>query len=218
MPLNGTLQDLSLPNLVQLQCGEQRPAEVRLVRRGREAILGFANGELVHARVGSRTGEEAIYELVGWEDAEFQVTYSITPLEQNLFTPWTALLLEGMRRLDETRAQRDPAYEALAQKLGQQRGLLAALVFSRTRLTDAAASDVQRLQDTEWIADISEQIQSIGTFLELGQFDEMVMTHAKGRLWIESLHETLVAGWLDNRATTESLKSIVRSQNMEQAE
>lgn len=215
MPLSGTLQDLSLPSLIQLQCGEQRPAEVRLTRRGREAILGFANGELIHARVGSRTGDEAIYELVGWDNAEFQVTYSISPLEQNVLTPWTALLLEGMRRLDETRAQRNPGYEALALQLGQQRGITAALVFSRTSLTDAATTELQRLQDTEWITDISERAQSVGNLLELGQFDELVAAHAKGKLWIEAFHETLVAGWLDSRAALETLRSIVQSQNGE---
>ncbi len=218
MPLNGTLQDLSLPSLIQLQCGEQRPAEVHLIRRGREAILGFANGELVHARIGSRTGEEAVYELVGWEDADFQVTYTISPLEQNVFTPWTALLLEGMRRLDETREQRNPAYGTLVQQLSQQRGLLAALVFCRNRLTDAAASEPQRLQDTEWIADVSERTQSIGNLLDLGQFNDLVLAHAKGKLWIESRNESLVAGWLDGRATVESLKSVVQAQNIEKAE
>ncbi len=218
MPLNGTLQDLSLPSLIQLQCGEQRPAEVRLIRRGREAILGFANGELVHARVGSRTGDDAIYELVGWEDAEFQVTYSISPLEQNVSTPWTALLLEGMRRLDETRAQRNPAYEALALQLGQQRGLLAALVFSRTSFTDAAAAGTPHHQDAEWIADMSEQAQAIGKLLELGQFGQMIAADAKGKLWIESENETLIAGWLDGRATVDSLRSIVQSQNSQKAE
>jgi hypothetical protein len=218
MPLSGTLQDLSLPSLIQLQCGEQRPAQVRLTRRGREAILGFANGELVHARVGSRTGDEAVFELVGWEDAEFQVTYTISPLEQNVITPWTALLLEGMRRLDETRAQRNPAYEALAQQLGQQRGLQAALVFCRTSLTDAAATETQRLQDAEWIADITERAQAIGNILELGQFNEIVKADAKEKLWIQALNETLVAGWLDGRATLESLRSIVQSQNSEKAE
>ncbi len=218
MPLSGTLRDLSLPSLIQLQCGEQRPAEVRLLRRGREAILGFANGELVHARVGSRAGDEAIYELVGWEDAEFQVNYSTSPLEQNVMTPWTALLLEGMRRLDESRDQRNPAYDALVQKLSQQRGLLAALVFSRASLTDAAATEPHRLDDAEWVTDISERAQSIGNLLELGRFDAMVAAHAKGKLWVQAMDETLVASWLDNRTTVESIKSIVQSQNKEKAE
>lgn len=218
MPLNGTLQDLSLPSLIQLQCGEQRPAQLQLVRRGREAILGFANGELIHASVGSRIGDEAVYELVGWEDAEFQVTYSISPLEQNVFTPWTALLLEGMRRLDETRAQRNPAYEALVQQLGQQHGLQAALVFCRTSLADAAATDTPRLQDADWIAEITERAQAIGNLLELGQFDEMVKADAKGKLWIHALDETLVGTWLDGRATVETLKPIVQSLNGKKAE
>ncbi len=218
MPLNGTLQDLSLPSLIQLQCGEQRPAEVHLLRRGREAVLGFANGELVHAHIGSRIGDEAIYELLGWEDAEFQVTYTVSPLEQNVSTPWTALLLEGMRRLDETRALRNPAYGALIQQLAEQRGLVAAVVFCRSRLTDAAATEPQRLQDAEWIADTSERAQSIGSLLGLGQFDDMIVDHAKGKLWVECQDETLIAIWLDARATIESVKSVVQSQNIEKSE
>ncbi len=218
MPLSGTLKDLSLPSLIQLQCGEQRPCQVHLVRRGREAVLGFANGELVHAHVGSRAGDQAIYELVGWEDAEFQVTYTIDPPEQNIFTPWTALLLEGMRLLDEARAQRSPAYEALAQQLAQQRGLLAAVVFDRTNFVNTVATEAQRQQDTEWIADVAEHIQSIGDLLELGQFKEMLSSHSKGKLWIESFDETLVAGWLDGRAAIESLRNLLQSQKSEKAD
>jgi hypothetical protein len=218
MPLSGTLRDLSLPSLIQLQCGEQRPAQVHLIRRGREAILGFANGELVHARVGSRTGEQAVYELVGWDDAEFQVTYTIDPPEQNISTPWTALLLEGMRLLDEAREQRNPAYEALLQQLAQQRGLAAALVFDRTNLLNTVTTDTQHQQDAEWVADIAERVQSIGSLLELGQFREMLSSHTKGKLWIESLDERLIAGWLDGRAAIESLRTIVQSQKSEKAE
>ncbi len=211
MPLNGTLQDLSLPNLIQLQCGEQRPAEVRLLRRGREAILGFANGELIHARIGSRAGDIAIYELVAWDDAEFQVTYSVSPLEQNVFTPWSALVLEGMRRLDEARAEQNPAYEALAQQLAQQRGVRAAILFGRTNPANAAASDPKRQQDAEWIADIAERAQSVGDLLGFAAFDEMVSTLSEGKLWIESLDEAVVASWLDGRSTVEPLKAIVQS-------
>ncbi len=209
MPLNGTLQDLSLPSLIQLQCGEQRPAEVRLIRRGREAVLGFANGELVHARVGSRTGEQAVYELVGWEDAAFEVVYTAGPLEQNVFTPWTALLLEGMRLLDEARAERNPAYETLAQELAQQRGVQAAVVLSRSNTIDIVATDEQHRQDGEWIAEITAVAQSVGDLLALGELSELLSTHAKGKLWVDATDDALVVGWLDGRAAFDPLRALV---------
>ncbi len=212
MPLKGTLQDLSLPSLIQLQCGEQRSAEVRLVRRGREAVLGFANGELVHARVGSRTGEPAVYELAGWEDAEFQVEYTVIPLEQNVFTPWTALLLEAMRLVDEARAQRNPAHETLAQELAKQRGVQAAVVSSRTNSIDVVATDPQHQQDAEWVADIAQAAQSVGDLLGLGDLSELLSTHAKGKLWVDSAEEAFVVGWLDARATLDPLRTLVESQ------
>lgn len=209
MPLTGTLQDLSLPSLIQLQCGEQRPAQVRLVRRGREGLLGFANGELTFARLGAKTGEPAIYEMIAWEDAEFFVNYNVDPLEQNVFTPWSALLLEAMRRLDEARAERNPAFEEIAMKLVGQRGVLAAVVCSQTNPLNAAATDPKRLQDTEWISELATQAQSIGDLLDLDQFEQMVSAHANEKIWIQVLEDAYIGGWLDTKATVEPLRALI---------
>src|SRR5574337_384817 len=130
MPLSGTLKDLSLANLVQLQCNEQHPARVRLVRRGREGTLFFANGELIHASVDNLTGEDAVYELLGWDDGEFHVIDDAAALPRNVNMAWNALLLEGLRRLDEARAERHAALEATLQGMKGREGLRAALMVT----------------------------------------------------------------------------------------
>ena len=111
MPLNGTLKDLSLPNLIQLQCSEQHPARVRLMRNGREGVLLFSDGDLVYAQVGVLRGNAAVYDLLAWEDGEFQVTNGVTTLPQrNIITPWSTLLVEGMRQLDEARVAQNATF------------------------------------------------------------------------------------------------------------
>ena len=80
MSLIGTLKDLSLFNLVQLHCCERQQAQVSLVRADCEGRLIFAGGELVFASVGSLAGEEAVHELLTWEDGDFRVDYEPAPV------------------------------------------------------------------------------------------------------------------------------------------
>lgn len=61
----------------------------------------FADGNVVHAELGSLVGEEAVYELLSWEDGPFELKMDISTSERTIDVGWSGLLLEGMRRIDE---------------------------------------------------------------------------------------------------------------------
>lgn len=105
MPLTGTLRNLRLPNLVQLQCGQQHQARVVLTRAAHKATLVFAVGELIYASADDKASESAVCELVTWEEGDFRVDNATSTVERNVTTPWSALLIEGLRRADEARAE-----------------------------------------------------------------------------------------------------------------
>ena len=102
--VKGTLRSMSLPSIVQVNCTERVQARLRVRRRGKEANLFFADGNIVHAEMDSMEGEEVVYELLGWEDGEFELEPGVPPPRQTITTGWSGLLLEGMRRLDEQEA------------------------------------------------------------------------------------------------------------------
>ncbi|MCX7683561.1 MAG: DUF4388 domain-containing protein [Anaerolineae bacterium] len=103
MALTGDLTDIPIADLIQLHC--QAGVRARLIVRhaGQEITVYFDGGEVVHAQFGSVIGEEAVYELLGWETGEFEVEQGVAPPARTVNTPWSLLIMEGMRRLDERR-------------------------------------------------------------------------------------------------------------------
>lgn len=106
--VRGDLSSLSLPSIVQINCEERNEAQLRLRNRGQEGTLFFADGNVVHAELGSQTGEEAVYELLNWEDGSFELEMGAEAPERTIEVGWSGLLLEGMRRIDESTAADHP--------------------------------------------------------------------------------------------------------------
>ncbi len=105
MGLRGTLKDLHPSDLIQMQCQAGGTSLLR-VQRGTETILlYFTGGQIVHAESARTRGAEAVYELLTWEEGDFEVQAAPAGApEQTITTPWTALVMEGLRRWDEARA------------------------------------------------------------------------------------------------------------------
>jgi CheY-like chemotaxis protein/predicted regulator of Ras-like GTPase activity (Roadblock/LC7/MglB family) len=105
--VRGNLHTMSLASIFQINCTELNQARLRIKRNGEEGNVYFADGNVVHADLGSEVGEEAIYELLGWEEGEFELEMDIPAPERTITAGWSGLLLEGMRRLDEQSAGLD---------------------------------------------------------------------------------------------------------------
>jgi len=101
MALRGDLRHLSLVNIIQINCTERNQARVQLRREGQTGEIYFQDGEIVHAAMDTRTGEEVVYELLTWQDGEFELEMDIAPPAHTVTTSWSNLLLEGMHALDE---------------------------------------------------------------------------------------------------------------------
>jgi hypothetical protein len=102
--VRGKLRSMSLPSIVQINCTERNQARLRIKRQGQEGSIFFADGEVVHAVLDSRVGEEVVYELLTWENGDFELEMGVSPPEQTIATSWSGLLLEGMRQVDEQTA------------------------------------------------------------------------------------------------------------------
>jgi hypothetical protein len=99
--VEGSLRDMSLVNLVQTICLEQRRAVLVLKRRTfEEGFIFFEAGRVVHATVGALKGVEAVYHLLSWTDGTFHLSDSVAIPHRTIDVPWNHILLEGMKRID----------------------------------------------------------------------------------------------------------------------
>jgi CheY-like chemotaxis protein len=71
---------------------------------GARASIGFREGEIVSATAADRAGPEAVYTLLSWQKGSFRFTPGDPGPGEPLAQSVEHLLLEGCRRLDESRA------------------------------------------------------------------------------------------------------------------
>jgi hypothetical protein len=101
MPLQGNLQEMSLANLIQVNCQEMRSARLVLTRANQSGEIYFSDGQVVHATLGEQRGEAAVYALLQWDDGTFVLHLEQPTPEKTVTTSWRTLLLEGMKRVVE---------------------------------------------------------------------------------------------------------------------
>jgi hypothetical protein len=101
MSFQGSIQELPVPDIIQLVSVSGKTGMFMLVRSGERGYIYLKNGRIVHAELGSLRGEEAVYALAIWSTGDFQFspgkeTETVTIEKTN-----TSLLMEAARRLDE---------------------------------------------------------------------------------------------------------------------
>ena len=109
MGLKGTLDELPLADVIEMTSLGGKTGRLTLYdAQGAEAgTLAFRDGRLVGAACGELGAEKAFYALLAIKEGAFDFALA-ADLDDNscdLSTP--ALLMEGMRRLDELRRLRD---------------------------------------------------------------------------------------------------------------
>ncbi|UCE86902.1 MAG: DUF4388 domain-containing protein [Deltaproteobacteria bacterium] len=118
-PLSGQLEQVPLPDLLQLFHVNRRTGTVEVVqreRKGREqrGTIYLRDGNVIQALAGAVEGEKALFRLLGWKDGSFAFTPDRAPVEARIEIPTRALLMEGLRQLDEWEGLRGslPALDA----------------------------------------------------------------------------------------------------------
>jgi hypothetical protein len=107
--MKGDLQDMGIADLIQHNCQDRKTAQVSVQHAGREAVLFFQDGDIVHAGLEDKAGEEVVYEILQWNDGTFETENSVPPPAKTIRKTWSSLLLEGARRLDEKAGAAPPS-------------------------------------------------------------------------------------------------------------
>ncbi len=104
--LKGELGIVSIVDIIQLISTRGQSWVIVLFDPGVEATVGIVNGELADARWGSKSGHEALVEIVGTRSGYFEVHPLEDTAERTLFGLWQGNILAAVQRLDErVRAQ-----------------------------------------------------------------------------------------------------------------
>jgi response regulator RpfG family c-di-GMP phosphodiesterase len=99
--VNGSLREMGLPDMVQVLFHGRKSGKLQIRGEGSEGEIHFAEGTVMNALWANLKGEDAFYAMLKLTDGEFELDPSYKATEQVINQSAEALLLEGMRRLDE---------------------------------------------------------------------------------------------------------------------
>jgi hypothetical protein len=103
--VKGRLKDMGLVDIIQIFNAERKTAAIHLGSEMGYGRVYIQNGEIVHSVYRDFSGANAFYQLLAWKDGEFEVEPDAAPPERSIEERSEALILEGMRRLDEMRGK-----------------------------------------------------------------------------------------------------------------
>jgi hypothetical protein len=101
MPLTGELSDLSLAELIEFFCNQRKTGRLKVIYSIGPGYFYLQSGSVVHARIGNLRGIEAVYYALTLPNASFAFSPAFEPPEHTINQPWTSVVLEGLRRMDE---------------------------------------------------------------------------------------------------------------------
>jgi DNA-binding response OmpR family regulator len=100
---SGSLSEMSVVDLLQTIDVSRKSGVLTLVSTdGQAGMISFDSGAVINATVEDLVGEDAVYRHLLWRDGTFDLEFRRVSLsERTVHRTTQALLMEGMRRLDE---------------------------------------------------------------------------------------------------------------------
>jgi len=98
---SGGLRRVGLPEVIQMECIGRRSSILEIRNPQLSGQLYIETGAIIHATVGTLTGEQAVYRLLSLKGGEFQLKPFQAPVQRTVQTGWENLLMEAARACDE---------------------------------------------------------------------------------------------------------------------
>ena len=224
--LEGNLQMMSLASIIQINCEERNQALLTLNHLGKLGTIFFNNGEMVHAETGDLVGDEAIYSLLGWEEGTFKVKMGVEPGLITIDKNWSGLLLEGMRRIDESTADWSPDWEDVSTPVEEEQGnqipekIVKAIITNRDVISAVICSNAGTLIAQEKSSDpesdialgtlLIEKAENIGGYLDGDNLVRIVVTGSENRFYYQQQEDNLLLMSLTKRSSAETVYKSVQ--------
>lgn len=101
MALTGHLSDLSLSELIEFFCNQRKSGRLKVLYPQGAGYFYLQAGSVVDARIGVLHGIDAVYYALTLPNAQFEFSVDVEAGSRTINQPWTQVVLEGLRRLDE---------------------------------------------------------------------------------------------------------------------
>jgi CheY-like chemotaxis protein len=154
---SGDLADIGVVDLVQTIDLNRKSGIIHITDRdGRRGAVFFRDGRVIDAEVGRLAGTEAMHRLFSWSDGRFEMEFKPIRRRDVIESPTAALLMEGMRRLDEwtrlleTLPGLDKVVEVDCRVLADQLAELPDEVNGLLRLCDGSRSLLAVIDDSDY--------------------------------------------------------------------
>ena len=113
----GKLGDIAVPDLVQFFALGQKDGFLELTKPAATARMFFVGGQIIHCTVVDRTGisregEDAVYNMLAWNEGNFRAAFERVAIPRRIKTPTHEMLLEHARRSDDLQRADDAAAAA----------------------------------------------------------------------------------------------------------
>lgn len=105
---SGAISVQTLPDIVQLYVLSSATGMLRVRHSSGDGLVYFENGAILHAVTRAARGDEAFYEIMMWTGGEFSMRMGLAAPERSVTSNWQELLIESVRRLDESKRASDP--------------------------------------------------------------------------------------------------------------
>jgi CheY-like chemotaxis protein len=149
--IEGSLSQLSIPDLMQLLGMNRRSGKLALERGNDRGEISVAEGRPVNAKLGRVEGEKALFRLLAWTEGTFTFSPGTSASRPRITRAMDDALLEGMRQSDEVNR------------------LMPALPPRHTRLMLVPDVDLAQNQHpvTAQVVDLLRQPRALGEVLDL---------------------------------------------------
>jgi len=104
--VGGSLSEMGLPEIVQVLWHGRKTGSLKIRSGSDQGEIHFVEGQVYNALWGATRGEDAVYAMLSLAQGDFNLDPSFKAPQQVIQASPEALLLEGMRRLDETNSGR----------------------------------------------------------------------------------------------------------------
>jgi two-component system, chemotaxis family, protein-glutamate methylesterase/glutaminase len=112
----GTIS-LRLTDLIQMVCLSRSDLIIGVTSRKGNGSIYIKQGQIQHAQTETLTGEEAFFEVLMWNDGQFEIHPFVNNGTETVNKPWEHLLLEAMRSQDEKNPSKEESSADLIQEI-----------------------------------------------------------------------------------------------------
>ena len=155
----GIFKTFSLEMFIQLIEMEMKTCTIRATEKtsGEQGVLFFREGDLIDARIRSRHGKEAAFEIFCWDDVTFSVQDVCSLRGKRINGDLQSILFEAIRLKDEASHNQNGVDEKTDKRIAS------AVEVQKRRTTDNdlgatntfSLEDILKIQDVEGVMSIS---------------------------------------------------------------